>query len=347
MDINDIWIGIIIPLLLTPLSVIAKTLFDNYKQSNIERMKIEFDIKLEKLTYKLEKFYWPIYLNLLNLYQLNYNIPESDDESIMSDNLSENNSLELQNIQLEEDNMQHKKKYKNVCKGYYMLENNQFFHCMKKLPISNNSNICKRCRWEMIKQKVNNKNYDSIKKSNSDVFSVLTDMNKDLDNETSTDTNINTNIKKKYNKKFKNRRRAKSEIVINIPMEFDNISSSSDEEDAFNQYNKLERLNVYIDKNTVSLLKTKLNKYYKDIIDIIEENIHIAEPPPDLTKEIIKFIKYAKIRDVIDDGSITQKYKSSQFGASNNTDKFLHKIEYYLFLYKEEYNNLIKKGPYK
>ena len=222
-----------------------------------------------------------------------------------------------------------------------MLENNQFFHCMKKLPISNNSNICKKCRWEMIRKKVNNKNDDSIKKTDTNIYSVLKDI-KDLDNETTTD--INTNKKKKYNRKFRNKRKAKSEIIINIPMELDNISSSSDEDD---NYNKLERLNVYIDKNTITLLKTKLNKYYKDIIDIIEENIHIAEPPPDLTKEIIKFIKYAKIRDVIDDGSITQKYKSSQFGASNNTDKFLYKIEYYLFLYKEEYNNLIKKGPYK
>ncbi len=50
---------------------------------------------------------------------------------------------------------------------------------MKKLPISNNSNICKKCRWEMIKQKVNNKDYNSIKQSNSDIFSVLKDI-KDL-----------------------------------------------------------------------------------------------------------------------------------------------------------------------
>ena len=253
MDINDIWIGIIIPLLLAPLSVIAKTLFDNYKQSNIERMKIEFDIKLEKLTCKLEKFYWPIYLNLLNLYQLNYNIPESDDESIISDD----NSLELQKIQdndqdqdqdHEEDSIQHKKNYKNICKGYYKLENNQFFHCMKKLPISNNSNICKKCRWEMIKQKVNNKDYNSIKQSNSDIFSVLKDI-KDLDNETKTDINTNTNTKtktkKKYNRKFRNKRSTKSEIIINIPMEFDNISSSSDEED---NYNKLEDLKILINK---------------------------------------------------------------------------------------------------
>ena len=76
MDTETIWINIILPILIGPFFVFIKMTYDQHI------MKIN-DMKLKKynelktsIKQQLDIFYWPIYLKLLCIYQLNYLIPE-------------------------------------------------------------------------------------------------------------------------------------------------------------------------------------------------------------------------------------------------------------------------------
>ena len=98
MESSEIWKTILIPLLIGPLCVYFKTLYDNYVYSNREHELIKYNNKKDYLTTVLNTFYWPLYLKLLSIEQLNYNIPIknkfeyiSDDSDLdIDDNLDSN-----------------------------------------------------------------------------------------------------------------------------------------------------------------------------------------------------------------------------------------------------------------
>ena len=380
MELTEIWISIILPLLIGPICIFAKTVYDNYKMTKFEKMKIEFDEKLEKLRNKLDIFYWPVYLKLLCIYQLNYNIPDTEDE-----HESDNSSSSSSDDETKED--------REYCEGYYMKAENDYYKCLNIIPSNSSTKICKKCRWKMAHSKINLKlvsldknecrrlslannqdfkdvaslkNATSIRNANRLRNKNTCDIKNIMDTDNFTDNSENISIlitekgKKKrkatylsYRRKGKQKKKSaiKNNVIINIPddvdIELGSSSSSDDDETKDNRkYNKIAHLNVIIDTETSLLLKNKLNEYYKGVIEIIQTNISIGEPNETLGREILKFIKYAKIREIIDEGSINQKYKSRQFGAKNNTDKLLSKIEFYLFHFKREYENLMARGPY-
>jgi hypothetical protein len=98
MEISDIWTTIIIPLLIGPIFIYLKSLYDNYAQNKREHNLLVYNTKTEYLTQILNNFYWPLYLKLLCIHQLNYNIPiknkyeyTSDDDTDDSVCIEENN----------------------------------------------------------------------------------------------------------------------------------------------------------------------------------------------------------------------------------------------------------------
>jgi hypothetical protein len=98
MEISDIWISIIIPLLIGPLFLYLKSVYDNYVQNRRDHNLLVYNTKTEYLILILNNFYWPLYLKLLCIHQLNYNIPiknkyeyTSDDDTDDSECIEENN----------------------------------------------------------------------------------------------------------------------------------------------------------------------------------------------------------------------------------------------------------------
>ena len=65
-----------------------------------------------------------------------------------------------------------------------------------------------------------------------------------------------------------------------------------------------------------------------------------------INKTIILFIKYCKIRNIINDGSISQKYNPNYFGVKNNTNKLLSIIEKHVIKYQKDYYTLLENGPF-
>ena len=66
MESSEIWKTIIIPLLIGPLFLYLKSLYDNYIVSKKDHDLIKYNNKKEYLTTVLNIFYWPLYLKLIN-----------------------------------------------------------------------------------------------------------------------------------------------------------------------------------------------------------------------------------------------------------------------------------------
>ena len=211
MNSNEIWTNIIIPLLIGPFFLYLKSLYDNYVQNRKEHKLLVYTNKNDHYKDILNKFYWPLYLKLLCICQLNYTIP-----------------------------------FKN--------------------------------KYEYISDEDNSDNSDK-------------------------DDNITINIQN------------------------ENM--------------------IMLDTETIKLMEQNINILFSEALNIIENNIYIAKISSNLNKNIIQFIKYCKLREVIHEGSIDKKYNIEYFGIKDNTKKLLDLIELDVLRYQGEYNLLIDNGPFK
>ena len=93
-------------------------------------------------------------------------------------------------------------------------------------------------------------------------------------------------------------------------------------------------------------MEININQLFKDTINIIENHIYNVTLSKSLNKQIVEFIKFCKIRQIIHEGSIEKKYNIEYFGTKDNTSKLLKLIEFELNKYKEQYNRLLETGPF-
>ena len=101
METSDIWKNIIIPIIIGPLFISIKILYDKWDYKKKETNILKNKIKLEKLNNKLAKFYWPLYILLLKDYDMwtkivfkdinNIGITESDSDSDIDDTIDKYN----------------------------------------------------------------------------------------------------------------------------------------------------------------------------------------------------------------------------------------------------------------
>lgn len=103
MKVTEIWVSIIIPILIGPLFIYLKTLYDNYIKNKNQHTMMIYNYKYEKLVRILNNFYWPLYIKLLCINQLNYYIPLKNsyeyksDDSLSDDSNNSNNSNDSNN----------------------------------------------------------------------------------------------------------------------------------------------------------------------------------------------------------------------------------------------------------
>lgn len=87
-------VGIVVPLIVGPVSIFFKSLWDKYSDSKEEKRKNHYETRLNELKNKIDLFYWPVYIKLKCLYSLNYSDNKfskksSNNESLLSDNESD------------------------------------------------------------------------------------------------------------------------------------------------------------------------------------------------------------------------------------------------------------------
>ena len=118
MKLSEIWTTIIISILIGPFFIYLKTLYDNYNKRKNENMLMIYNHKYEHLSNILNKFYWPFYIKLLCIHQLNFRIPikneyeyisDSDDDKsdcdIKSHSSNDSNNSDIHiNVNIDDDN---------------------------------------------------------------------------------------------------------------------------------------------------------------------------------------------------------------------------------------------------
>ena len=102
------------------------------------------------------------------------------------------------------------------------------------------------------------------------------------------------------------------------------------------------RKTIILDKKTLNVFEENLNKKYSDLISVIEENMVLVCIHQNLNIEIIKFMKYAKVREIIQEGSPDREYNIEYFGVENNLKILILIIKNILDDLNKKYTQLIK-----
>ena len=94
METADVWEKILVPIIVGPIFIMLKVLYDRWDFKAKETVILSNKLKLEKVNNKLQNFYWPLYILLLKDYDLWSKIVFKDEEPGFTNSDSES---ELEN----------------------------------------------------------------------------------------------------------------------------------------------------------------------------------------------------------------------------------------------------------
>lgn len=219
-----------------------------------------------------------------------------------------------------------------------------------------------------IKNKFRYESESSIEFSNcsNDYFDESKDINNN-ENINTSDTNTNNNNKSievdldKFNIKSNIQNNDKEteiisdsssdnvEICIDIPYNNDNKNEQQINFEKMRQRRESrksglkenQRKTIILDKKTLFIFENNLNKKYSELLKILEDNIITICIHQTLHMEIIKFMKYIKVREIIHEGSPDREYNIEYFGVENNIKTIIFIIKGILDELNTKYTILI------
>ena len=141
------------------------------------------------------------------------------------------------------------------------------------------------------------------------------------------------------------------EISIDIPKENKSINGNlimeihDSKKTSYRRNSKRQNINTHkkiiLDKKTLNVFEDNLNKKYSEVVSIIEKNIVLVCIHQNLNMEIIKFMKYAELREIIQEGSPNREYNIEYFGVENNLKCLISIIKEILEELNEKYKELV------
>ena len=302
MELSEIWISIIIPIVIGPVFLYLKSLRDEIADKRYKSKRDKYVEERDYLFTILDKFYWPVYINLLYIEQYSYKLP-------IKNKFRYESSSDASNYSEHYDKHHHTEKDDTL---YYSLS----------LDPSDT-------------QEDNNANQeDNSIPTNSIPTKIMN---------TSNSINITINefdVDTEYNNMNR------SPITIVSDSSSDNYEISipvSSNKDILKRkvFSKIINKKIILDKSTLTLFESILKTKYTEIVSIIETNISKVCIHENLNIEIIKFIKYAKIRDIIHEGSPIQEYNIEYFGVKNNVNLLINLFKQELDIKNKLYSELI------
>lgn len=355
VETETILISVFMPILIGPIFIFFKELWDRYNIKNVETKKNFYNENIKIVKDKLSLFYWPIYIKLCCLYHLNYNIIEDVDKEkpkIEAIDLSETQSdtPNEEELILRE---KVKKKYKKKKCGYeYFDDERNLVTCNNLINHHDTSKFCFDCRKIILQNdkplKKRRKNKRKTWLKNDEHIN-----NEHINNEHINNEHITINISDDF--EWEN---SESESDHSTPFDEDalailnllrNKSDSSMSDitgDGIGVIKELPTKKVIMDKIIVQNLDSKIIELYLDLKEIILNNIAIGQPKSKLGRELTKFIRFVEMENIVFEANkkkINQKfYESKNLGVVNNIKKLLEIIEVDLFVLQKEYNKMIK-----
>ena len=302
MELSEIWISIIIPIVIGPVFVYLKSLRDEIADKRYKSKRDKYVEERDYLFTILDKFYWPVYINLLYIDQYSYKLP-------IKNKFRYESSSDASNYSEHYDKHHHTEKDDTL---YYSLSLDP-----SDTQEDNNAN------QEDNSIPTNSIPTNSMNTSNSINITI---------NEFDVDTEYNN--------------MNRSPITIVSDSSSDNYEISipvSSNKDILKRkvFSKTVNKKIILDKSTLTLFESILKTKYTEIVSIIETNISKVCIHENLNIEIIKFIKYAKIRDIIHEGSPIQEYNIEYFGVKNNVNLLINLFKQELDIKNKLYSELI------
>lgn len=356
MDTSDIWEKIIIPLLIGPIFVFFKVLYDTWHFKKKESVILKNKIKLEKLNNKLTKFFWPLYILLLKDFDLwskiifkessNIDITESDSDSDMEFNNSYKYCIYMRKIN----------GILCPCKNPVAINclDKNGPYCIKHQCFKNKKII------ESISVDYSNKNRIILEKNNS-VIDYL--YNYDKNDITNISLKVEDGLEKKkkdyinatYIKSYNTKKENDNDSNESLNKEISNIDNSLENNNIINnlpgnitgnKIGEIEGLNISnrissydIKSNMILEIISNLETIHKQINNIIIENISIGEPNTKIGKQLIKYIKFTNI--FLAESKTEDLVNPAKYGAPY-PKKLLPMIEIELFKLQKDYNKLVQ-----
>ena len=359
VELATLLVGVVVPLIIGPLSVFCKSLWDRYSKSKELKVKNRYEKKIGELTDKINLFYWPVYLKLKTLDRINYHISQSSPTLLSTSIVNSNNNDNYKNDN--NNNNNHKVDPDDITLSMGKLGdttlselssdgNGNEIEFRKKRKHKNKKCVtpgCKRinrnpqlsalCHQCKIKLQKNEKNsdYPSSNIQMSSISSGIQETNLDhtyiLETETYTcgqDKTVSNEIidsDLEWQPEPFPKRTGHSIRHIKLHNDFGLLDSN---------------LVVSVDRLFLSNLDTKILKLCMEIKEMTETNISIIQPSRKLVKEIIKFTRYTEMLEIIQITSKenNKKYNIESLGVVNNTDKLTLLIKSDLDKYMAEYS---------
>ena len=342
MKESEIIVSVIVPIVIGPLFVFFKSLWDRYNFRKEEVRKIQYEENIEIVRNQLNNFYWPIIIKLKCLNHLNYK--EVKSENVELKEIFLNDSLSETQEKLESRSIRRKKRKKGKICGNNIIVEGEFIVCSN---IVHNPDVFKYC------QKCEMKNSKKIMSeySDSDVDNIINKKKSLLNNDVLINMDWDNEI---FEEKPTNFPKSHKKVKINVVDDTSGNSSSSKKSSESNighnevEVEKLSEKTIKIEKLLKYELDYKIISLSNEIKELIETNISIIKPCKKLGRELVKFIRFVETLSILDKYNHKKHEKKKKYmnynykdlGVTDNTKKLLRLVVEKLNLLLEEEEEL-------
>lgn len=351
METEDIWEKIIVPLIIGPVFIIIKVLYDRWDFKKTQSKILLNKLRLEKITNKLEKFYWPLYILLINDYDLwskvkfdetNIEITESASESEI-DNVDQDYKFCLFTRKVGEGTEKCSNPVAINCidkYGAYCIKHQQF---KSQKALEHWSVVYDKVKLITKKKETSIIDYNAVKNSDTKIdIPEKPEVFKNLKRSGSYKKSVNNGVLDKVEKADSNTSSSKSNIsmdIVNLVKSDTSSKSSSLSIDGLIDRNSNKSNEIDIKSKMMDELLKNIQENHTKIATIITENIYIAEPKSLMGKQLMKFIKFINIFKSEMDSDM-ELINPCNYGAGY-PKKLLPLVERQVFKLQKQYNELI------
>ena len=339
VELATILVGVVVPLIIGPLSVFCKSLWDRYSKSRELKRKNRYETKMEQLSQKINIFYWPVYLKLKTLdrinYQLRKNSPEPNNYTLDMGTLGETTMSEPNDYSSDGGerirNRRKKRKIKCSKPNCPLINHNP-----------NLSSICHKCRLLESTTLSNPQPKENIAKQTGELSryegeSIMLGSNM-------IDSEIESEVEELQEQGIKPNHQSEVELEWNPePWEDRKTRFQSMRKIQLHDDLKIEDNNllVTVDKFFLSQLDHKILKLTVEIMDLMEKNVAIIQPSKGLVREMIKFTRYGEMLEIVQKTNMESKnkYNMEDLGVVNNTRRLITLVKTDLEKYMLEYDD--------
>lgn len=288
IDNISIWSNIIIPLCIVPIGVFLKSIWDRYTNLKIEKSQSIKRHMVEITQHKLENFYWPIYIRLLKINEIE-------------------SKIKIQNTYHCKKRQHTKSENTNIHDICIEINNDIRVNDTDNL----NSSDLSSTEEEYTTSDDEEHNWDKMNK--------LIDIDKKSDKKTihrnSTQRFISSILENNENNSVQNS--ILKYIHYSPKNKFKNedidMSDFREEEQIERRIHKKNKYYLDVELDIVNEILQSIFTIYCELEEIIIKNIHIAEVNKKLKRELLKFLKFITMLRVLRENK--QNLTPLDFGA--------------------------------